>query len=97
MALGKARIVCCTSSDPAHPPLNILDGNENTYWISTGMFPQELLIEFSDGLYSLSRAKTFTTGVRRISIEGSSESSSSDFSLLLDVELSNADQYSFVS
>ncbi|XP_038608457.1 intraflagellar transport protein 25 homolog [Tachyglossus aculeatus] len=41
-----ARLVFATSFDERYPPDNILDGNSKTFWITTGMFPQEFLISF---------------------------------------------------
>eukprot|EP00931_Biecheleriopsis_adriatica_P038418 TRINITY_DN22009_c0_g1_i1.p1 TRINITY_DN22009_c0_g1~~TRINITY_DN22009_c0_g1_i1.p1 ORF type:complete len:145 (+),score=23.09 TRINITY_DN22009_c0_g1_i1:75-509(+) len=34
-----------SSWDPAHPVENVLDGNEATYWMSTGLYPQEILLD----------------------------------------------------
>ena len=46
MAHGaNCRILLTTSLDPAYPEENMLDGDEKTFWISTGLFPQEVLIE----------------------------------------------------
>ena len=46
-----ASIVMATSFDERFPPENILDGAESfgaeaigTFWMTTGMFPQELVI-----------------------------------------------------
>lgn len=38
------KIAYATSTDPQHPPENILDGSSSTYWSSTGLFPQEVMI-----------------------------------------------------
>uniref|UniRef100_A0A8D2AQL9 Intraflagellar transport protein 25 homolog n=1 Tax=Sciurus vulgaris TaxID=55149 RepID=A0A8D2AQL9_SCIVU len=41
-----AEVVLATSSDEKHPPENIIDGNPETFWTTTGMFPQEFIICF---------------------------------------------------
>lgn len=43
-----ARVVLVSSSDENHPPENITDGNSKTFWMSTGMFPQEFVIRFTE-------------------------------------------------
>ncbi|XP_045890461.1 intraflagellar transport protein 25 homolog isoform X1 [Micropterus dolomieu] len=43
-----ATVVVATSSDENHPPENITDGNTKTFWMSTGMFPQEFIIRFAE-------------------------------------------------
>ncbi|KAH6580611.1 hypothetical protein BASA60_002795, partial [Batrachochytrium salamandrivorans] len=39
-----ARLALATSEHPKHPPSNILDGNIKTFWVSTGLFPQQLIV-----------------------------------------------------
>ncbi|XP_033623431.1 intraflagellar transport protein 25 homolog isoform X1 [Fukomys damarensis] len=41
-----AEVILATSSDEKHPPENIIDGNAETFWTTTGMFPQEFIICF---------------------------------------------------
>ncbi|XP_056149674.1 intraflagellar transport protein 25 homolog [Lampris incognitus] len=43
-----ANVVLATSGDENHPPENIIDGNTDTFWMSTGMFPQEFTIRFAE-------------------------------------------------
>uniref|UniRef100_A0A665T564 Zgc:158640 n=1 Tax=Echeneis naucrates TaxID=173247 RepID=A0A665T564_ECHNA len=42
------KVVVASSGDENHPPENILDGNTKTFWMSTGMFPQEFIIRFAE-------------------------------------------------
>ncbi|XP_070642612.1 intraflagellar transport protein 25 homolog isoform X1 [Bos indicus] len=39
-------VIFATSSDEKHPPENMIDGNPETFWTTTGMFPQEFIICF---------------------------------------------------
>ncbi|XP_071073532.1 intraflagellar transport protein 25 homolog isoform X2 [Dasypus novemcinctus] len=41
-----AEVILATSSDEKHPPENIIDGNPETFWTTTGMFPQEFILCF---------------------------------------------------
>ncbi|XP_062049330.1 intraflagellar transport protein 25 homolog [Lepus europaeus] len=41
-----AEVILATSSDEKHPPESIIDGNPETFWTTTGMFPQEFIISF---------------------------------------------------
>ncbi|KAM4872786.1 intraflagellar transport protein 25 homolog isoform 1-T4 [Thomomys bottae] len=41
-----SEVVLATSSDDKHPPENMIDGNPETFWTTTGMFPQEFIICF---------------------------------------------------
>ncbi|XP_035107452.2 intraflagellar transport protein 25 homolog isoform X2 [Callithrix jacchus] len=41
-----SEVILATSSDEKHPPENIIDGNPDTFWTTTGMFPQEFIICF---------------------------------------------------
>ncbi|XP_034634535.1 intraflagellar transport protein 25 homolog [Trachemys scripta elegans] len=41
-----AEVVLATSSDEKYPPENIIDGSSETFWTTTGMFPQEFIISF---------------------------------------------------
>ena len=39
-------IIFASSYDEKHPPENIFDNNKKTFFSSTGMFPQEICIQF---------------------------------------------------
>ncbi|XP_076081832.1 intraflagellar transport protein 25 homolog isoform X2 [Mytilus galloprovincialis] len=42
-----AQVVLATSSDDKYPPENIIDGDSETFWTTTGLFPQEFVIKFT--------------------------------------------------
>nr|XP_060629530.1 intraflagellar transport protein 25 homolog isoform X5 [Anolis sagrei ordinatus] len=42
-----AEVILATSSDEKFPPENILDGRSDTFWTTTGMFPQEFIISLN--------------------------------------------------
>ena len=39
-------IIFASSYDEKHPPENIFDNNKKTFFSSTGMFPQEICVQF---------------------------------------------------
>ncbi|KAJ1635634.1 galactose-binding domain-like protein [Pavlovales sp. CCMP2436] len=67
MADRGATASIATSWDGSHPPENVLDGSESTFWVTTGMFPQELVITLGANA-DVSRVAINGAGLRRISI-----------------------------
>lgn len=59
-----------SSADPSFPPENIIDGKSETFWMSTGMFPQEFVVSFAS-LMDVNSIKITMHNVRRLSIEKS--------------------------
>jgi hypothetical protein len=42
-----SQVVMTSCNDEAYPAENMLDGKENSFWITTGLFPQEFVIQLS--------------------------------------------------
>ncbi|ORX58576.1 hypothetical protein BCR36DRAFT_402067 [Piromyces finnis] len=55
----KMKVLMATSLDSRHGMENIVDGRINTFWISTGLFPQEIIIALSSSV--LLKTVTLTT------------------------------------
>ncbi|KAG9398836.1 hypothetical protein AC1031_014153 [Aphanomyces cochlioides] len=55
-----AQVTAATSFDPKFPPANILDGETSTRWTSTGVFPQEIIIQLATTSV-ISKVTTWTT------------------------------------
>lgn len=45
-----AKIVMASCCDERHPPENVLDGKDSTFWSLTGMYPQEFIVAFPSPL-----------------------------------------------
>ncbi|XP_056275654.1 intraflagellar transport protein 25 homolog [Pseudoliparis swirei] len=73
-----AKVVVASSSDENHPPENITDGNTNTCWMSTGMFPQEVIIRFADSTH-VSAVTVDSYNVKHLKIEKNSSQNVSEF------------------
>ena len=73
-------VKCATSFDERFDPKNVLDvRNINTFWITTGLYPQELLIQM-DQPRVVSEVKFQTTGARKIIVEGCKQANAQTFS-----------------
>ena len=44
---GGASVTSATCQDDRHPAAAIIDGNEKTFFYTTGLFPQEVVIAFN--------------------------------------------------
>eukprot|EP00419_Tripos_fusus_P003162 CAMPEP_0172679898 /NCGR_PEP_ID=MMETSP1074-20121228/16385_1 /TAXON_ID=2916 /ORGANISM="Ceratium fusus, Strain PA161109" /LENGTH=201 /DNA_ID=CAMNT_0013498141 /DNA_START=44 /DNA_END=649 /DNA_ORIENTATION=- len=75
------RVFMVSSLDPAHPGENIIDGNEATYWISTGLYPQEILLWLSCAT-RVSCVRLASTRVRNVRFEGCQENEPVSFRTL---------------
>eukprot|EP00051_Salpingoeca_urceolata_P010641 m.130481 g.130481 ORF g.130481 m.130481 type:complete len:140 (-) comp16790_c0_seq1:78-497(-) len=62
-----AQLSFATSWDPAHPPENCLDEDPSTFWASTGLFPQELIITFPQPT-TISSLRTKTNSVKKLTV-----------------------------
>jgi hypothetical protein len=43
-----ASILSSSSFDMKHPPSSVIDGEYNTFWLTTGFFPQEIVIQLGE-------------------------------------------------
>jgi hypothetical protein len=65
-ALGAA-IVSASSYDANHPPSAIIDGNPSSFWVSTGSFPQEFVLQLGQAS-TLKSVDLVSCGVRSIEL-----------------------------
>ena len=54
-----------TSLDSEHPPTNIVDNDETTFWMTTGLFPQEAVMQFKKPA-QITRITTVTGKVKNM-------------------------------
>lgn len=67
-----------TSFDERFDPANVLNADPNKFWTTTGLYPQEILLENKSGK-NLSELQFLVTGAKKICVEGSSSDKSNDF------------------
>lgn len=84
------KVLMATSLDDKHPPANVIDGREFTYWISTGLYPQEILLQLGHPA-KVSDVWLSTTNVRSVCIEGCMEETAVSFETLAAAEIAAGD------
>lgn len=82
------RIVMASCVDERFPPDNMLDGKDNTFWITTGMFPQEFVLALEADI-RISKITTLSLNVKKLVVEKSDEDRPDSFEKVFEVELSN--------
>uniref|UniRef100_UPI0037E8F4BC intraflagellar transport protein 25 homolog n=1 Tax=Semicossyphus pulcher TaxID=241346 RepID=UPI0037E8F4BC len=81
-----AKVVVAASSDENHPPENIIDGNTKTFWMSTGMFPQEFIIRFAEPT-NIAAVTVDSYNVKHLKIEKNTSQKASQFEFVTEKEL----------
>lgn len=85
-----AKVILAASCDENHPPENMIDGNLETFWISTGMFPQEFIIRFAEST-NISQVTMNCTNVKNLEIEKSTSDVAANFETVAEREFENAE------
>lgn len=80
-----AQVVLASSGDENHPPENIIDGKKETFWITTGLFPQEFIIRFPDNMKILT-VSIHSYNIKRLRIEKSTSDDGDHFEEVADTE-----------
>ncbi|KXZ51438.1 hypothetical protein GPECTOR_12g401 [Gonium pectorale] len=81
-------IVMASCSDERFPPENMLDGKDNTFWVTTGMFPQEFVLKL-DSCIRVSKITTLSLNVRKLAVEKCDQEKPDQFEKVFEVELAN--------
>nr|XP_054764752.1 intraflagellar transport protein 25 homolog [Lytechinus pictus] len=90
LAEAGAQVPISTSSDENFPPENIIDGKSETFWATTGLFPQEFIISFTS-LMSLEQIKINCYQVKGLAIERSVENEPVNFEPFCEKDLGPSD------
>jgi hypothetical protein len=85
MTSASDAVFAASCHDARHPPSAIVDAGASSFWVTTGGFPQEFILElrarahanqseswqstFSTGGRDVTRVRTTTTGVQRLAVE----------------------------
>merc|ERR1711893_193836 len=81
-----SHICLATSCDENYPPEHIIDGKTDTFWASTGLFPQEFVVSFAS-LMNLNTIKIECGNVRKLLFERSVQNEPTDFEPIQEKEL----------
>ena len=71
-------VIFASSYDEKHPPENIFDNNKKTFFSSTGMFPQEICIQF-DPFKIVNNVSLTRYGIKKIAIHTCEKDSAVNF------------------
>lgn len=82
------QVVMASCGDERFPPENMLDGKDNTYWVTTGMFPQEFVLKL-DSCIRVSKITTLSMNVRKLAVEKCDSEKPDQFEKVFEVELAN--------
>lgn len=87
---GPMRVVMATCSDERHPPEHALDEDDATFWVTTGLYPQEMVVRL-DQAREVNRLRTRTTNVRKLALECCDGPTPEKFRPVFEVELPEKD------
>ena len=73
-------VACATSFDERFDPANVLRNN-NSFWLTTGMFPQELTIQFQQAQV-VNEVRFVSTGIKKVAIEGCQTANGNGFKVI---------------
>ncbi|KAK7101174.1 intraflagellar transport protein 25 homolog [Littorina saxatilis] len=90
LASGGAQIALSTSSDDSHPPEHMIDGTDETFWTTTGLYPQEVIVRFQ-ALMSINSVELSSYDVQNIALETSESDSIDSFEPLAEKEVERTD------
>jgi len=62
-------MIVTTSLDDRYPAHQMLDGNDNTFWISTGLYPQEIILKTNPEGCALKSLKTVSTNIKSLKVD----------------------------
>ena len=71
-------VIFASSYDEKHPPENIFDNNKKTFFSSTGMFPQEICIQF-EPFKIVNNVSITGSGIKKIAIHTCENDSAVNF------------------
>ncbi|CAH8569508.1 unnamed protein product [Schistosoma curassoni] len=87
---GGCFVSFATSWGKSHPPENVLDKRKGSFWITTGLFPQMLVISL-DQPRKVSQIKIVTSRVKALCVETSSHTEPDNFTLKFEKTLPHSD------
>ena len=81
-----AEVVAVTCFDPARPKDNMIDGDLGTFWSTTGLFPQEVVVKLS-GESHVTSIETVTTNAQLIDVKYTDTVAATEWDHMCSIEL----------
>ncbi|TPX61718.1 hypothetical protein PhCBS80983_g00998 [Powellomyces hirtus] len=91
LASAGAKISMVTSSDTSHPVDNMIDGNTKSFWMTTGLFPQEIIVSLPT-LISITKIIITSTKVAHWTADISMNEKPNHFERLTAQDVDDGDQ-----
>lgn len=89
MSLVKADVVLSTCGDERYPPSSMLDGKPNTYFMTTGLYPQEIILGMKAGPVNLSRIHLSSSGIKKLRLDKCTDTTATRFETIVECEVAN--------
>ncbi|XP_044156372.1 intraflagellar transport protein 25 homolog [Bufo gargarizans] len=86
-----AQVSLATSSDDRHPAEHIIDGNPETFWTTTGTFPQEFIISMN-GLQKIGKIIIDSSLIRSLKIYTSASKEPTNFETCVERDLEHVEE-----
>eukprot|EP00667_Euglena_gracilis_P027998 EG_transcript_35213 len=83
----KTEVLYQTSNDERYPSANMIDGDERTFWITTGMFPQEFMLGFKGSPATITKVRIWAYHIKKLTIEKCVTSQPTKFEKIVEVEV----------
>mmetsp|Transcript_1489 Transcript_1489/g.990 ORF Transcript_1489/g.990 Transcript_1489/m.990 type:complete len:100 (+) Transcript_1489:36-335(+) len=71
-------VSCATSFDERFDPNNVINEDPKNFWVTTGLYPQEVLITFNKARV-VNNVRFLTQGAKKVVIEGCKTTNASEF------------------
>jgi hypothetical protein len=85
-----ASIISASSNDIKFPASNVIDGQNGTFWLTTGSFPQEIVIQLGEAS-TIKSIDILSTGLRSIEASKSDGPQANSWDVFCQTESSDAD------
>jgi hypothetical protein len=92
-ATVKLEALFATSTDERFPASSIVDGRPNTFFITTGSYPHEVLlgVRTASGAANATKISVVSSGIKKLRIEKCVDVQPAKFDSVVEVEMSNRD------
>jgi len=74
-------VSCATSFDERFDPQNVLSSDPKQFWVTTGLYPQELTFRFPQAK-QVNEVKFTSTGARKVRVEACQLATGNEFKLV---------------
>eukprot|EP00193_Tetraselmis_chui_P006261 CAMPEP_0177759832 /NCGR_PEP_ID=MMETSP0491_2-20121128/4939_1 /TAXON_ID=63592 /ORGANISM="Tetraselmis chuii, Strain PLY429" /LENGTH=150 /DNA_ID=CAMNT_0019275681 /DNA_START=267 /DNA_END=722 /DNA_ORIENTATION=+ len=88
LATAGGKVILATCYDERFPPESVIDGNRNTLWATTGLFPQEIVVSLPE-VSDVKRITTVTMHVKKLIVETCSTERPVAFEKAFEADLTN--------